>query len=190
DDGAPDFSIGQYLSSNGSTYHIYSLLPDGIAVLHRDLYTADHSYSYPYEKSGNTTFKNRYYNMENGSYAEVLYTWQKDRFVRTECEGCGMTAGEPGGSGNGGGSGATNSSGGDETATSVEPAAALERTWSVLRTDDDGFTLIPSDPEGMYVSRTWTSPPIDGVTYAVHIVNTYADAEGSVAIGRDAIVVH
>lgn len=88
-DGSPDFSIGQYFSSNGSTYNLYSLMPEGIAVIHRDLFTADSVYSAHYEKAGNTSFKNRYYDMEKGETTETLYTWQGDRFVRTECEGCG-----------------------------------------------------------------------------------------------------
>jgi hypothetical protein len=93
-DGFPDFSIGQYLSSNGSVYNLYSLMPDGIRVLHSNLFTAERSYSHLYEKAGNTSFINRYYDMENGTYKEVLYTWQGERFVQTKCEGCGMTADE------------------------------------------------------------------------------------------------
>lgn len=89
-DGYPDFSIGQYFSSNGFTYNLYSLKPEGIAVLHRDLLTADSNYSILYEKAGNTSFKNRYYDMDKGKMSETLFTWQSDRFVRTECEGCGM----------------------------------------------------------------------------------------------------
>lgn len=56
-DGFPDFSIGQYFSSNGSTYNLYSLMPDGINVIHKDLFTADSNYSIHYEKAGNTSFK-------------------------------------------------------------------------------------------------------------------------------------
>jgi len=89
-DGYPDFSIGQYFSSNGFTYNLYSLKPEGIVVIHRDLFTADANYSILYEKAGNTSFKNRYYDMDKGQMAETLFTWQNDRFVRTECEGCGM----------------------------------------------------------------------------------------------------
>ncbi|RAV17754.1 hypothetical protein [Paenibacillus contaminans] len=89
-DGYPDFSIGQYFSSNGFTYNLFSLKPEGIAVIHRALFTADTNYSILYEKAGNTSFKNRYYDMDKGQMAETLFTWQNDRFVRTECEGCGM----------------------------------------------------------------------------------------------------
>ncbi|XEC95793.1 hypothetical protein AB6A23_04270 [Paenibacillus tarimensis] len=89
-DGYPDFSIGQYFSSNGFMYNLFSLTPNGIAVIHQDLFTADSSYSVLYPKAGNTSFKNRYYDMENGEYVETLFTWQGDRFVRTECEGCNM----------------------------------------------------------------------------------------------------
>jgi len=90
-DGYPDFTIGQYFSSNGFTYNLYSLKPEGIIVLHRDLFTAAGEYSILYEKAGNTSFKNRYYDMDKGNMTETLYTWQGDKFVRTECEGCGMS---------------------------------------------------------------------------------------------------
>jgi len=90
-DGYPDFAIGQYFSSNGFTYNLYSLKPEGIVVLHRDLLTAAGEYSILYEKAGNTSFKNRYYDMDEGNMKETLYTWQGDKFVRTECEGCGMS---------------------------------------------------------------------------------------------------
>ncbi|TBL79018.1 FG-GAP repeat protein [Paenibacillus thalictri] len=89
-DGYPDFTIGQYFSSNGFTYNIYSLQPEGIIVLHRDLYTAAGEYSILYEKAGTASFKNRYYDMDKGKMTETLFTWQGDKFVRTECEGCGM----------------------------------------------------------------------------------------------------
>jgi hypothetical protein len=92
-DGYPDFSIGQYLSSNGFTYNLYSLKPNGIALIHRDLFTADGRYSILYEKAGNTSFKNRYYDNAKGADVETLFTWQGERFVRTECEGCGMPIG-------------------------------------------------------------------------------------------------
>lgn len=92
-DGWPDFSIGQYLSSNGFTYNLYSLTAEGIVVIHHDLFTGDSRYSIVYEKAGNNSFRNRYYDMEKGEYAETLFTWQGERFVRTECEGCGMASG-------------------------------------------------------------------------------------------------
>ncbi|MFX3635489.1 MAG: hypothetical protein ACE3L7_04325 [Candidatus Pristimantibacillus sp.] len=90
DDGYPDFSIGQYLSSNGFTYNLYSLMPEGITLLHRNLFTSDGRYSILYEKTGNTSFTNQYYDSAKGSEMETLFTWQGDRFVRTECEGCGL----------------------------------------------------------------------------------------------------
>lgn len=165
-DGFPDFSIGQYLSSNGSLYNLYSIMPDGIRVLHGNLFTASRSYSHLYKKAGNTSFLNRYYDMENGTYAEVLYTWQGDRFVRTECEGCGAEAGA-----------------GDPQ---VRDDGGV--SWTVRQTKE-GFVLLPSATEGFYVSQTWVSPSIDGETRVVHIVNTYEDRPGQSRIGRDAVVV-
>jgi hypothetical protein len=91
-DGYSDFSIGQYFSSNGSTYNLYSLIPEGIVVIHRELFTASSEYSNLYEKAGNNSFKNRYYDMERGEYVESLFTWQGEQFVRTECEGCGLSS--------------------------------------------------------------------------------------------------
>lgn len=93
-DGSLDFSIGQSFTSNGSTFNLYSLLPEGIAVLHQGLFTADNSYSTAYEKAGNTSFINRYYDMDKGKEAQTLYTWQGERFVRTECEGCELKTGD------------------------------------------------------------------------------------------------
>ncbi|XID94948.1 FG-GAP repeat protein [Paenibacillaceae bacterium WGS1546] len=90
-DGYSDFAIGQYFSSNGFTYNIYSLQPEGIIVLHRDLFTAAGEYSILYDKAGNTSFRNRYYDMDKGVMKETLFTWQGDKFVRTECEGCDMS---------------------------------------------------------------------------------------------------
>lgn len=92
DDGYPDFSIGQYASSNGYTYNLYSLKPEGIAVIHRDLYTADSRYSILYEKKGDASFKNFYYDMEKGEMAKTLFTWQSDRFIRTEYKECAPTS--------------------------------------------------------------------------------------------------
>jgi len=89
-DGQPDFSIGQYASSNGFTYNLYSLMLEGIAVIHQDLFSADSKYSILYEKAGNTSFKNRFYDMDKGTYTDTLFTWQGEQFVRTECEGFGM----------------------------------------------------------------------------------------------------
>lgn len=89
-DGYSDFSIGQYFSSNGFTYNLYSLTPEGIVLLHRDLFTADGEYSVLYPKAGPASFRNRYYDMVQGLTVETLWTWQGDRFVRTMCEGCGL----------------------------------------------------------------------------------------------------
>jgi len=57
-------------------------MPEGIKVIHRDLFTADSKYSILYEKAGNTSFINSYYDMEKGSTVETLFTWAR-RTVRS-----------------------------------------------------------------------------------------------------------
>lgn len=69
-------------------------MPDGINVIHKDLFTADSNYSIHYEKAGNTSFKNHYYDMVNGTNRVSIFTWQGEEFVLTECEGCGMSDGD------------------------------------------------------------------------------------------------
>ena len=123
-DGYLDFSIGQYFSSNGSTYNLYSLMPEGIAVIHQDLYTADSRYSILYEKAGNTSFRNRYYDMEKGAYTETLFTWQGTKFVRTECEGCGMQDKLP-------------------TETSTETPNEPTTETNELTVHPDGYVILP-----------------------------------------------
>ncbi|MES7204572.1 hypothetical protein U6Q21_12410, partial [Cutibacterium acnes] len=86
DDGFPDFSIGQYASSNGFIYNVYSLMPDGMIVLHRDLFAARGAYSVLFEKAGAAAFRNRFYDNAKGEYAEAIYVWQGDRFVRDTVE--------------------------------------------------------------------------------------------------------
>lgn len=162
-DGYLEFSIGQYFTSNGFVYNLYSLLPDGIHVIHQNLFSTNRDYSILFEKAGNTSFKNRYYDMEKGKDVDTLFTWQGNRFVRTECEGCGITAG-----------------------TGIE--AAVEKLKLSVKKTDDGFYVSGSEEEGLHVSQTLVSPSIEGTSYAVHIIRMYTE-EPQVNLRRDAVVV-
>jgi len=167
-DGFLDFSIGQYATSNGFVYNLYSLMPDGIAVIHSGLFTAGGGYSHHYEKAGNTSFRNRYYDNSIGEFVSTLFTWQGDQFVRTECEGCGMTVPE-------------------EVQAPVEQISEdtpKDLQLEVVRTED-GFRIVAAGD--VLVGQTLISPPIDGSSYAVHIVRS---TFGIGQFRRDAVVVH
>ncbi|WP_274364290.1 hypothetical protein [Paenibacillus thermotolerans] len=170
DDGHPDFAIGQRFSSNGSVYNIYSLQPEGIAVIHKDLLTAEQEYSIRYEKVGPAVFKNRYYDMEKGDYVETLYTWQGGGFVRTECEGCGLSPG------------ATDKPTPTD-GTNFRLQLKAEKTA-------DGFNVAHSDTDGFYVMQTLASPATEGVSYAVHIVRTHTEGEQGIHYRKDAVIVN
>ncbi|WP_168121569.1 hypothetical protein [Paenibacillus sp. HB172176] len=182
DDGYPDFTIGQYLSSNASLYTIYSLKPEGIVVLHEGLVTADHSYSIAYEKAGNNSFVNRFYDMNERAYRDVLYTWTGESFAQTECEGCEMTYDED--------DSAQDVQEKDDSFTQENPV--VKRLGLQLAPSQSGFEITYEDIGNVYVQNTYIAPPSETSAheYAVHLLRSIVPAEGGGEHYRiDAVVV-
>ncbi|MBW5444801.1 hypothetical protein GE107_01820 [Cohnella sp. CFH 77786] len=80
EDGNPDFTIAQWGGSNGNFYAMLSIGPDGIYLLDRNLYSADHRSSIRYRKAGHRAFINVYYDQEKG-YMDVVHRWKDGAFV-------------------------------------------------------------------------------------------------------------
>jgi hypothetical protein len=84
-DGNPDFTLGQYLSSNGYDYAIYSIKPKG-EVVKLDtggpmFISGDGGYSIQLDKQSPTSFKNTYYDNSVGEIQQVIYQWKENQFV-------------------------------------------------------------------------------------------------------------
>lgn len=93
-DGDLDFTIGQYTSSNGRDYKLFTLRKDGkieeLAI--RDYPTLFLSntagyYSTKLTKVDNVTFKREYYDNSKGKYFEDVFRWDGKEFIKAEnCE--------------------------------------------------------------------------------------------------------
>lgn len=88
-DGNIDFTIGQYVSSNGSIYKLFTILPDGkIEELpikgQSDIFSSGgNRYSKKFEKIDDTAFKNQYYDNSKGQTFETYYSWVDKEFIRS-----------------------------------------------------------------------------------------------------------
>ena len=88
-DGNIDFVIGQYASSNGNIYKLFTILPDGkIAALpikgQPEIFSSGgNRYSKKFEKIGMTTFISQYYDNSKGEMVETYYSWSdnENQFV-------------------------------------------------------------------------------------------------------------
>lgn len=87
-DGDIDFTIGQYASSNGKEYKLFTLKKDGtIEVIpvkgHSSLFISDTTgfYSTKLTKTDNVTFKIEYYDNSNGQNIEKVFKWDGKMFV-------------------------------------------------------------------------------------------------------------
>ncbi len=88
-DGNLDFTIGQYRSSNGKDYKLFTLRKDGkIEVLpikdYSSLFiskTTDY-YSTKLEKIDDLTFKIEYYDNITGKNSEAVFKWNGKEFVK------------------------------------------------------------------------------------------------------------
>ena len=87
DDGDPDFTIGQYASSNGRLYRLFTLRKTGkVEQLqvkdHPDLFISDSTgyYSTKLEKVDAAGFQTEYYNNAEGTFREI-YHWEDGQFV-------------------------------------------------------------------------------------------------------------
>ncbi len=183
-DGRPDFTIGQYFSSNGFMYNLYSIHPDGISVLHQDLLSAHGNYSIQFEKVGQTSFRNRYYDNKQGQYIDTLYTWQGSQFVRTECEGCDMPTHIDADD-------VDNNDEKDHTAIEEAPAGPPGELSLTMGPTAEGFRLTHDRLYAPHISSgPHISPPIDGVRYAVHVVRRDYTTAAESHNRRDAVVVN
>lgn len=87
-DGNMDFTLGQYASSNGGIYKLFTLKPDGrveeLVVKDKpEIFISDSpkNYSIKLHKFNNTAFKSRYYDNSQGKNYESIYDWQEGMFV-------------------------------------------------------------------------------------------------------------
>ena len=88
-DGDLDFTIGQYTSSNGKDYKLFTLRKSGkIEVLpikdYSSLFISKTTgyYSTKLEKVDNLTFKIEYYDNIKGKNSEAVFKWDGKEFVR------------------------------------------------------------------------------------------------------------
>ncbi|MEO3945008.1 hypothetical protein [Gorillibacterium sp. CAU 1737] len=82
-DGFPDFTIGQWIGSNGSQYSLYTVKENRIEELIPTLYSAsrEESHRFPLEGSG---FRNLYYAMEGeAGYYKTNWSWDGSAFHRS-----------------------------------------------------------------------------------------------------------
>ncbi|MEK8128138.1 hypothetical protein WMW72_09510 [Paenibacillus filicis] len=90
DDGNLDFVIGQYGSSNGNVYRMFTLNQTekciqelGLQSSHElFISSSEGRYSVPLEKTGKGAFKISYYDNAKGSTIDETYRWDRDRFVK------------------------------------------------------------------------------------------------------------
>ncbi|WP_159881754.1 hypothetical protein [Paenibacillus puerhi] len=89
-DGDLDFVIGQYASSNGYTYRMFTLNQAERCIQELGLQPASElfissgegTYSIPLEKTGTDSFRIGYYDNSKGVQVESVYKWEKDRFIK------------------------------------------------------------------------------------------------------------
>lgn len=95
EDGAADFTIGQWAGSNGSEYALLTVGKDGIRALKTGIYSADRRESIRYPKPEAQTFINTYYDQQKGSYMKAAYRWKEGQFIEENAS----EADEPGAAG-------------------------------------------------------------------------------------------
>lgn len=84
-DGNPDFTIGQWGSSNGNTFEMFSIDNEGnIIDLNTNIFVSDHSFSILLEKTSPTSFTYSYYNNMESSWIQCNYEWMEDSFIKIE----------------------------------------------------------------------------------------------------------
>ena len=91
-DGDMDFTLGQYGSSNGNFYNLFTVRKDGKVV---ELNIKDHpslfisepgKYSVKLDKIDNLTFKTKSYDNSKGKYFEDIFKWDGQQFIRIKEE--------------------------------------------------------------------------------------------------------
>ena len=86
DDGNPDFTLGQYASSNGSWYQIYEVKSDGIVQLPIYLFASDGGYSPLFQQVKPNGFKIKYYDNANAEWYQATYVWKKGKFEQSSLD--------------------------------------------------------------------------------------------------------
>jgi hypothetical protein len=87
-DGDPDFTIGQYGSSNGSFFKLFTLGEDhvirelGIKPAQELFISSPERYSVKLEKQDQTSFMTTYYDNAQGKELQALYQWDGADFQR------------------------------------------------------------------------------------------------------------
>lgn len=85
-----DFTIGQYGSSNGNIYKIFTLTQDNqiqevkIDENNELFVSGGNRYSIKLEKVNNQSFKASHYNNAIGKYIEDTYTWDGIKFIKNK----------------------------------------------------------------------------------------------------------
>lgn len=86
-DGNPDFTLGQYFSSNGYVYQLFTVKPAGIFPLpvSAQLFVSDMDFAYSplFQRVGKKGFQVEFYNNSKGNWYRAIYTWNGARFVQT-----------------------------------------------------------------------------------------------------------
>lgn len=87
-DGCVDFTIGQYASSNGYTYVIFTLDRQGkISRLPvkgtNELFCDNMGYSPKLDRTGNSSFTIQFYDNSKGKRFKSTYEWETNQFVKT-----------------------------------------------------------------------------------------------------------
>jgi bla regulator protein BlaR1 len=88
-DGDIDFTIGQYASSNGKNYKLFTLREDGkieeLKVKDRpSLFISDTTYSTKLIRPDAVTFKTEHYDNSKGKNIEEVFIWDGEQFVQDE----------------------------------------------------------------------------------------------------------
>ncbi|MED5016714.1 hypothetical protein P9847_05265 [Paenibacillus chibensis] len=92
-DGNPDFTLGQYGSSNGNLYKLFTILKDGrmeeLKVEgQNDLFisSGDGRYSTPLKVTGSGMFQKSFYDNAQGKTVTDTYAWDGQKFMKEGSE--------------------------------------------------------------------------------------------------------
>lgn len=89
-DGQTDFTLGQWIGSNSSIYHIYSIDKNGIPYIlpvsisgidQNSIIIASHSYSLELQKLSENSIIYEHYDQANGEYYSTILKWDGTKFV-------------------------------------------------------------------------------------------------------------
>ncbi|TVX98023.1 hypothetical protein [Cohnella terricola] len=125
-DGYPEFTIGQYGSSNNFVYNVYTIRPEGISTLVQGMAIADSAYSVAFEKKDRGAFSYRYYDNSRSGLIETTYEWDGTSYRKT----------------------------GEAPYEETETGGAGEELNLIFQPRDYGFKLVYNERYFMYVDDT------------------------------------